>query len=117
VLSTLAFNFILRHYSLEYVDGPGLTHIAGKERMALYLRNQFEFSRQYLTVSEETCAADTYIGTWTLDMDLGGVLHVETPETRVQSACFLRLRLKYGKLVSSFAVIVNLRRYIWAPGI
>ena len=56
----------LAHYSdsLEYTDGPGLTHIAGKDQMSRYLRNQFEFSRQYLTVAEETCAADTYVATW-----------------------------------------------------
>lgn len=63
----------LSHYaeSLEYTDGPGLTHIAGKDQMALYLDNQFKFSRQFLTVTEETCAADTYIAQWSLDMDLG----------------------------------------------
>ena len=63
----------LAHYAdnLEYTDGPGLTHIAGKDQMSRYLRNQFEFSRQYLTVAEETCAADTYVATWSLDMDLG----------------------------------------------
>ena len=56
----------LAHYAdnLEYTDGPGLTHIAGKDQMSRYLRNQFEFSRQYLTVAEETCAADTYVATW-----------------------------------------------------
>jgi len=55
--------------------------------MALYLRNQFEFSRQYLTVSEETCAADTYIGTWTLDMDLGRGAHSFTSQPNLSRVC------------------------------
>ena len=63
----------LAHYAddLRYVDGPGLTKVFGKAQMSTYLANQFEFSRQYLTVVEETCAADTYIASWSLDMDLG----------------------------------------------
>ena len=63
----------LAHYTddLRYVDGPGLTKVFGKAQMSTYLANQFEFSRQYLTVAEETCAADTYIASWSLDMDLG----------------------------------------------
>ena len=63
----------LAHYSddLRYVDGPGLTNVRGKDAMATYLRNQFEFSNQWLTVTEETCAADTYVAEWSLDMDLG----------------------------------------------
>ena len=39
--------------------------------MGTYLKNQFQFSRQYLTVSDETCAAGTYVAEWSLDMDLG----------------------------------------------
>jgi hypothetical protein len=51
-----------------YVDGPGLTEVRGKKQMERYLRNQFDFSRQFLTVKEETCAADSYVATWSLDM-------------------------------------------------
>ena len=63
----------LAHYSadVEYTDGPGLTRIRGAAQMGTYLANQFQFSRQYLTVSDETCAADTYVAEWSLDMDLG----------------------------------------------
>ena len=63
----------LAHYSaeIEYTDGPGLTRIRGAAQMGTYLANQFQFSRQYLTVSDETCAADTYVAEWSLDMDLG----------------------------------------------
>ena len=63
----------LAHYSndLEYTDGPGLTRIRGVVQMGTYLKNQFQFSRQYLTVSDETCAAGTYVAEWSLDMDLG----------------------------------------------
>ena len=55
------------------LDGGGekTTLLAGKDQMSVYLNNQFQFSRQFLTVSEETCAADTYVATWSLDMDLG----------------------------------------------
>ena len=56
---------------VEYTDGPGLTRIRGAAQMGTYLANQFQFSRQYLTVSDETCAADTYVAEWSLDMDLG----------------------------------------------
>jgi hypothetical protein len=71
----------LAHYSddLRYVDGPGLTNVRGKDAMATYLRNQFEFSNQWLTVTEETCAADTYVATWSLDMDLGTGNLVDMP--------------------------------------
>ena len=48
--------------SRECLARPGCPH---------YLANQFEFEGQYLTVVEETCAADTYIASWSLDMDLG----------------------------------------------
>ena len=63
----------LSHYSedVTYVDGPGLTNVRGKDAMARYLKNQFDFSRQYLTVSDETCVGDTYVARWSLDMDLG----------------------------------------------
>ena len=58
-----------------YVDGPGLTEARGKAEMERYLRNQFDFSRQFLTVEEETCAGDSYVATWRLDMRLStGVL-------------------------------------------
>ena len=56
---------------MEYTDGPGLTRIRGVAQMGTYLKNQFQFSRQYLTVSDETCAAGTYVAEWSLDMDLG----------------------------------------------
>ena len=60
----------LNNYDDEfyYVDGPGLTEVRGKKQMERYLRNQFDFSRQFLTVKEETCAADSYVATWSLDM-------------------------------------------------
>lgn len=57
--------------AFDYVDGPGLTKIHGKRNMERYLRNQFDFSRQYLTVDEEVCQADSYVATWRLDMLLG----------------------------------------------
>ena len=71
----------LAHYSddLRYVDGPGLTNVRGKDAMATYLRNQFAFSNQWLTVTDETCAADTYVATWSLDMDLGTGNLVDMP--------------------------------------
>ena len=71
----------LAHYSddLRYVDGPGLTNVRGKEAMATYLRNQFAFSNQWLTVTDETCAANTYVATWSLDMDLGTGNLVDMP--------------------------------------
>ena len=63
----------LAHYAADvtYVDGPGLVRVSGADQMRTYLANQFDFSRQYLTVAEETCAADTYVAQWVLDMDLG----------------------------------------------
>jgi hypothetical protein len=71
----------LAHYTedLRYVDGPGLTNVRGKQAMATYLRNQFAFSNQWLTVTDETCAGDTYIATWSLDMDLGTGNLVDMP--------------------------------------
>ena len=57
--------------AFDYVDGPGLTKIHGKRNMERYLRNQFDFSRQYLTVEDEVCQADSYVATWRLDMLLG----------------------------------------------
>ena len=38
--------------SFDYVDGPGLTKIRGKKEMERYLKNQFDFSKQILTVEE-----------------------------------------------------------------
>ena len=71
----------LAHYSdtLQYVDGPGLTKVFGLKNMKTYLANQFAFSNQWLTVETETCAADTYIATWSLDMDLGTGNLVDMP--------------------------------------
>ena len=57
--------------SFDYVDGPGLTKIHGKKEMERYLKNQFDFSKQFLTVEEEVCEADSYVATWRLDMLLG----------------------------------------------
>ena len=57
--------------SFDYVDGPGLTKIRGKKEMERYLKNQFDFSKQFLTVEEEVCEADSYVATWRLDMLLG----------------------------------------------
>jgi len=47
----------LSHYSanVEYTDGPGLTHVVGRENMRQYLKNQFDFSRQWLSVTDEVC--------------------------------------------------------------
>lgn len=60
----------------SYVDGPGLTKIRGKREMERYLKNQFDFSRQFLTVEDEVCSVDAagddnYVATWRLDMLLG----------------------------------------------
>ena len=55
----------------SYVDGPGLTKIQGKRAMERYLKNQFDFSKQFLTVQDEVCEADAYVATWRLDMLLG----------------------------------------------
>ena len=55
----------------HYVNGPGLTKIRGKKEMERYLKNQFDFSKQFLTVEEEVCEADSYVATWRLDMLLG----------------------------------------------
>ena len=57
--------------AFDYVDGPGLTKIHGKKEMERYLKNQFDFSKQFLTVEEEVCEADSYVATWRLDMLLG----------------------------------------------
>jgi len=43
----------LSHYSanVEYTDGPGLTRVVGRDNMRQYLKNQFDFSRQWLSVT------------------------------------------------------------------
>jgi len=71
----------LSHYStnVQYVDGPGLTKVFGKKNMATYLTNQFAFSNQWLTVTDETCALGTYVAQWSLDMDLGTGSLVDMP--------------------------------------
>jgi hypothetical protein len=63
----------LSHYSanVEYTDGPGLTHVVGRENMRQYLKNQFDFSRQWLSVTDEVCDGNKYVAEWNLSMDLG----------------------------------------------
>lgn len=80
--------------AFSYVDGPGLTKIRGKPAMERYLRNQFDFSRQYLSVEEEVCEADSYVATWSLDMLLG-----TGPLRNVQGISVLKFKPGSDKIV------------------
>jgi hypothetical protein len=39
--------------------------------MRQYLKNQFDFSRQWLSVTDEVCDGNKYVAEWNLSMDLG----------------------------------------------
>lgn len=80
--------------AFSYVDGPGLTKVRGKPAMERYLRNQFDFSRQYLSVEEEVCEADSYVATWSLDMLLG-----TGPLRNVQGISVLKFKPGSDKIV------------------
>ena len=80
--------------AFSYVDGPGLTQVRGKPAMERYLRNQFDFSRQYLSVEEEVCEADSYVATWSLDMLLG-----TGPLRNVQGISVLKFKPGSDKIV------------------
>jgi hypothetical protein len=113
----------LQNYTndVEYVDGPGLTHVFSKEQMRQYLKNQFDFSRQWLTVETEICENDSYVAEWKLAMDLGigsfrdlpgvTVLRFDEGQKEKNLVKYHRDYLPDGNIVERQPVVGNLVKY------
>ena len=111
----------LSHYSanVEYTDGPGLTRVVGRDNMRQYLKNQFDFSRQWLSVTDEVCDADKYVAEWNLSMDLGigsfrdlpGVTVLKFMEDGSDLVKYHRDYLPDGNIVERQPVVGNLVKF------
>ena len=111
----------LSHYSanVEYTDGPGLTRVVGRDNMRQYLKNQFDFSRQWLSVTDEVCDEDKYVAEWNLSMDLGigsfrdlpGVTVLKFMEDGSDLVKYHRDYLPDGNIVERQPVVGNLVKF------
>ena len=111
----------LSHYApnVEYTDGPGLTRVFGRENMRQYLKNQFDFSRQWLSVTDEACDKDKYVAEWNLSMDLGigsfrdlpGVTVLKFMEDGSDLVKYHRDYLPDGNIVERQPVVGNLVKF------
>ena len=111
----------LSHYSanVEYTDGPGLTRVVGRDNMRQYLKNQFDFSRQWLSVIDEVCDGDKYVAEWNLSMDLGigsfrdlpGVTVLKFMEDGSDLVKYHRDYLPDGNIVERQPVVGNLVKF------
>ena len=111
----------LSHYApnVEYTDGPGLTRVFGRENMRQYLKNQFDFSRQWLSVTDEACDKDKYVAEWNLSMDLGigsfrdlpGVTVLKFMEDGSDLVKYHRDYLPDGNIVEQQPVVGNLVKF------
>ena len=111
----------LSHYSanVEYTDGPGLTRVVGRDNMRQYLKNQFDFSWQWLSVTDEVCDEDKYVAEWNLSMDLGigsfrdlpGVTVLKFMEDGSDLVKYHRDYLPDGNIVERQPVVGNLVKF------